>query len=125
MFKAKNLSGVYGEKCAKDYLIKNGYKIICTNYKTKLAEIDIIAKEKNVLCFIEVKTRKNKNFGNASDFVNYYKRQKIILGARTYLMSNKHNGEMRFDVVEVYGDFFGEDFLVSEINIIKNAFDAT
>ena len=125
MFKPKNLSGIYGERAACDFLIKNGYKIICTNYKTKISEIDIIAKDKNVLCFIEVKTRKNKNFGTPSDYVNFKKRQKIILGAKTYLMSGNYNCEMRFDVVEVYGDFFGEEFLISEINIIKNAFDAS
>lgn len=120
----KNISGKLGEKYAAQYLQKNGYRIICSNYKSAGAEIDIIATEKDVLCFIEVKTRKNKEFGNASQAVDKRKMKKMILGARSFMMTNSVYKAFRFDVVEVYGEVKTAGFSVNEINIIKNAFEA-
>lgn len=121
---AKNISGRLGEEYASKYLEQNGYRIICRNYKTKIAEVDIIASDGDTLCFIEVKTRKSKAFGSASEAVNFRKREKIILGARCYLTSKPQFSNYRFDVVEVYGKIGESGLLVEEINIIKNAFDA-
>lgn len=120
---AKNISGILGENAAIEYLSKHGYEILHRNYKTKISETDIIAKDGDVLCFIEVKTRKNKKFGYASDFVDYKKREKMILAARSYLASKRCENDVRFDVVEVYGTVMQSGFCVSEINVIKNAFD--
>lgn len=119
----KNISGKLGESCAAKYLAGNGYEILYRNYKTKNSEIDIIAKDGNVLCFVEVKTRKSKNFGYASEAVDFHKRSKMILGARNFMVSNRTDMPIRFDVVEVYGEVRAGGFAVSEINIIKNAFD--
>jgi len=112
--------GRNGEKRAALYLKKNGYKIIETNYKTPISEIDIIAYDKNVLCFIEVKTRKNADFGTPSEAVDKRKQQKIIQGAFYFLQHKNLECEMRFDVVEVYAD---KDFKKVNFNLIKNAFD--
>ena len=112
--------GRNGEKRAALYLKKNGYKIIETNYKTPISEIDIIAYDKNVLCFIEVKTRKNADFGTPSEAVDKRKQQKIIQGAFSFLQHKNLECEMRFDVVEVYAD---KDFKKVNFNLIKNSFD--
>ena len=120
----KSIAGKIGEQKACEYLEKNGYKIICTNYKTKISEIDIIASDGDCLCFVEVKTRKNKLFGTGAQAINFAKREKMIIGARTYILSNRKFSKFRFDVVEVYGEVLQEGFCVSEINLIKNAFEA-
>jgi len=121
---AKNISGRLDEEYAAKHLRQNGYHILCRNYKTKIAEVDIIAADGNTLCFIEVKTRKSKSFGTASEAVDFHKREKIILGARCYLTSKPRYSNYRFDVVEVYGSIGDAGFSVEEINIIKNAFEA-
>ncbi len=121
---AKNISGMLGERSAAEHLEKNGYEIIRRNYKNRISEIDIIAKDGDTLCFIEVKTRKNKNFGTGAEFVNREKIHKMILGARSYIQAHNVSCDVRFDVVEVYGEVMQSGFRVSEINIIKNAFVA-
>lgn len=119
-----NKSGKLGEIYAAKYLTKNGYNVLETNYKTSYAEIDIIAKDTSgTLCFIEVKTRKNKNYGFGTDFIFKSKIQKMILGAKSYLASTGFSGDIRFDIIEVYGYVRQSGFAVDEINHIKNAFD--
>lgn len=120
----KNISGKMGEAAAAKHLEQNGYHIICRNYKVKFSEIDIIASEGDCLCFVEVKTRKSKAFGMASEAVDFRKREKMILGARCFLSKKLPFSKFRFDVVEVYGNIGESGFLVQEINIIKNAFEA-
>lgn len=120
---AKNSSGKLGEGFAARYMESHGYKILHRNYRCAVAEIDIIAMDGDVLCFAEVKTRKNKLYGTGAEFVDWRKREKLILGARSYIASKKVRCPMRFDVVEVYGSVTAAGFAVSEINIIKNAFD--
>lgn len=119
-----NISGRLGEEAAAKYLAQNGYKIIKRNYKSRNSEIDIVASDGNILCFVEVKTRRSKDFGYAAEAVDFYKRQKMILGAKCFLASHRINMPLRFDVVEVYGNIRSSGFDVSEINIIKNAFEA-
>ncbi|MBO7288682.1 MAG: YraN family protein [Clostridia bacterium] len=119
-----NNSGRLGEIHAAKYLADNGYNVLETNYKTSFSEIDIIAKDKSgTLCFIEVKTRKNKNYGYGADFIFKSKIQKMILGAKSYIALSKFSGDIRFDIIEVYGYALRSGFVVDEINHIKNAFD--
>ena len=106
--------GVKGEMLAEKYLKRQKYKIIAKNYKCLVGEIDIIAKEKDVLVFVEVKYRENLNFGYPREAVTKQKQQKIKRSAEFYIMKNKIvNTEIRFDVVEIVFD---------EIAHIKNAF---
>ncbi|MBR2404771.1 MAG: YraN family protein [Clostridia bacterium] len=121
--RGKNASGALGEECAAKHLESLGYRILCRNYRTHLAEIDIIATHGGCLCFVEVKTRKSKNFGSAYESVNFSKRQKMILGARSFMAANRSFSQFRFDVVEVYGTAAGGGFAVNEINVIQNAFE--
>ena len=116
----KNLNNVekgkLGEKIAAKYLISKGMKIICTNCRVKFGEIDIIAKLKNKIVFVEVKSRTSKDYGLACEAVDLKKIKKITAVAKYYiLVNNLKNYEMRFDVVEVY---FDEE----KINHIENAF---
>lgn len=116
----KNLDNVkkgkIGEEIARRYLILIGMEIICSNYRTKFGEIDIIAKLKNQIIFIEVKSRSSTEYGLACEAVDYKKIGKITSVAKYYLLTNNiKNFEIRFDVIEVY---FGEE----KINHIKGAF---
>lgn len=108
--------GRIGESIAQSYLISKGGSILEKNYKTKIGEIDIIARLNGELVFIEVKSRSNINFGFPAEAVNYKKREKIINVAKYYLMKNcLHNISIRFDVIEVY-------LKDKKINHIINAF---
>ena len=114
----KKLLGRIGEKQAVKFLKKKGFQIIKTNYKTKLGEIDIIAKDNDTIVFIEVKTRKDSAFGTPAEAVNYKKQQKYFLVASEYLQKTKQEEAIcRFDVVEIEKD--GEKV---QINHIINAF---
>lgn len=112
--------GQTGEKKALTYLKKHGYTILETNFRTRFAEIDIIARHKEALCFIEVKTRKTLTKGLPREAVTYHKQQKIIQAALFYLQKNKLvDPKIQFDVVEVIHP--DKD---CHINLIQNAFQA-
>lgn len=107
--------GATGEEKAAEFLKGKGYKILETNFSNKIGEIDIIAKDKEFVVFVEVKARSTKAFGLPSEAVNFFKQQKIRKVSLSYLKSKKMLGKIqcRFDVVEVLGD---------EIRHIMNAF---
>ena len=107
--------GLVGEVLAKEYLIEKGYKIVETNYKNKIGEIDIVAKYNSTIIFIEVKARESIKFGHPREAVNYYKQQKIRMVATSYLKLKKlyEKVPVRFDVIDIVG---------SKITHIENAF---
>ncbi len=113
--------GDFGENEACEYLKKQGYIIVEKNFHSRYGEIDIIALDEHCTVFVEVKTRKNALYGNASEFVDYRKRQKLILCAKYYMRGNMDD-ELRFDVVEVYYKMVGDNPVIKEINHIKDAF---
>ena len=115
------ITGAKGEIVAQKYLKKQGYKIIETNYSTKLGEIDIIAKEKDVFVFVEVKTRKSADFAKASDFVDEFKQNKLRITAEVYLASHPTDLQPRFDVIEVYAKD-GVATVKPKINHLEDAF---
>lgn len=99
----KQIEGKNGEINATEYLTKIGYKILCNNFRCLQGEIDIIAKDKNELVFVEVKTRKSKKYGEAREAVDIRKQKHILNTAKYYLYKNKLEGEnIRIDVIEVY-----------------------
>lgn len=116
------LIGDYGERYATRYLKRHGYKILARNYRTKFSELDIIATDGKYLCFVEVKTRSNIQYGLPCEAVDIRKRHKIINGATYYAVANKIDSPIRFDVAEVYisKGIFGR----VRVNLIKNAFSA-
>lgn len=106
--------GHLGEKLACKELKKKKFKILQTNYTNKLGEIDIIAKEKDFLVFVEVKTRTTEKFGRPSLAVGSHKQNKIRQVASVYLKQNElTEANCRFDVIEI---------LDNQINHIENAF---
>ena len=115
--------GNLGEDSAYRYLVDKGYRIVERNYKCRIAEIDIIAyDDRGVLCFCEVKTRKNSDFGYAYEAVNSAKIHQLTKGAQSYILSNKLDCVMRFDVIEVYGRVTSGGFVTESINHIEDAF---
>lgn len=106
--------GRSGERKAERYLKKKKYKILDINFKTRFGEADIIAKDKDYIVFVEVKTRSSDRYGSPSEAVNFRKQEKYFMVASEYLMKNDlSDAPCRFDVVEVLGD---------KINHIENAF---
>lgn len=120
----KRSFGSLGEKIAADYLVKHGYKIITRNYRVgRFGEIDIIAREKEYICFIEVKTRTGTFFGMPSEAVNRKKQEVIARLASIYINQyGLYDSNPRFDIVEVLVGRKGGFVKVESINIIKNAF---
>ena len=115
----RQVLGKIGESAALSYLKTHGYRILQTNYRTRFAELDIIAEDGQTLCFIEVKTRKSLRTGLPKESVTSAKQKKIIMGATSYLKKeNRFDSLIRFDVAEVYMD----DAPV--VYLIKNAFQA-
>ncbi len=112
--------GAWGEKTAQKYLKKKGYKIKTANYRSKFGEIDIIAEKGSTIAFVEVKLRKNENFGRACEFVTYSKQRKLRITAELWLAENKTEKIPQFDVVEIYAPngIDGE----YKLNHIENAF---
>ncbi len=111
--------GKKSELIAAKHLKKNGYKILEQNYRTKLGEIDIIAKDKDTLVFVEVKARSSNRFGNPKWAVTPTKQRKISMVALLYIKSTKQsNVKARFDVVAISS---AND--KPSIEIIKNAFE--
>ncbi|MDD7915195.1 YraN family protein [Polaribacter ponticola] len=96
-----NELGKKGEKLAIDYLLKNDFKILETNYRYLKAEVDIIAQKKDILAVVEVKTRSTDYFGNPQDFVNP-KKIKLLLSAIDYYVVEKDlDVEVRFDIIAI------------------------
>ncbi len=113
--KVKNkITGNSGEIQAVNFLKEHHYVILCTNYKVKFGEIDIIALENGVIVFIEVKKRSTLAFGSPCEAVDYKKQNQIRKVAELFLIkNNKYDSDVRFDVIEIVGE---------KINHIKNAF---
>ena len=106
--------GVQGETLAKDLLLQKKYQILCQNYKTKIGEIDIIAKIDDIIVFVEVKDRQTKRYGMPREAITFYKQNKIRNVAMQYLLAKRlTNSKVRFDCIEILGDI---------ITHIENAF---
>lgn len=119
----KKRSGDRGESLVAGYLRRRGYEILETQFRTRRGEIDLIARSPdNILCFVEVKTRKNAQFAEARESVTPAKQMRIRAAAQMYLVQSG-DGDLlcRFDVAEVY---LPESLLRRpKINYIPQAFD--
>lgn len=94
--------GKKGEELAKEYLIKNGYKVIETNKRfSRFCEIDIIALEKNTLVFVEVKTRSSEVCGSPLEAITRSKYQNIKQGLFLYLQENPQYKKFRIDAISI------------------------
>ncbi|MBE6535198.1 MAG: YraN family protein [Ruminococcaceae bacterium] len=120
--------GKFGEDSATSYLKKNGYRIVDRNVHVSHNEIDIIARDKTYLVFVEVKTRSTDNslysdYGTPASAVTRSKQLRTLEAARKYLATTKYSRlQPRFDVLEIYID--KNERKVIKINHITNAFGA-
>ena len=99
-----NLLGNKGEMLASRFLLDKGYAVHHHNWRSGHKEIDIIAQERNVLVFVEVKSRASEAFGNAHDAVDEKKIKLLISAAQAYLQKYKIDLKFRFDIITVIGE---------------------
>lgn len=117
----KKERGNWGEDRAALYLRLHGYRIAERNFRCRQGEIDIIARKGDIVAFVEVKQRKNADFGEAREFVTFSKQRRVIAAAEFWLLKTRCELQPRFDVIEVYAPE-GTKTLRPEINHIENAF---
>ena len=99
-----NIYGKRSEIIASNYLKDKGYKILETNYKNKIGEIDVIAQDKDYIVFVEVKSRLSQKFGHPLDAIDEIKQQKIYAIASLYLVEKRKYGKpCRFDAISILG----------------------
>ena len=111
--------GRLGERLAAKFLRRRGYHIIETNFRCRGGEIDIIARQRDCLVFIEVRTRSSLSFGSPEESITQAKRSRLIFTALTYISSHSKLPEQwRIDVVAVEVDAQGQ---AKRIEIIENA----
>ena len=111
--------GAEGETLAVKHLEKLGYRILETNLVTRYGEIDVVAKDRGDLAFVEVKLRKTEEFGIPAAAVNLRKQSKIVRSALSYVKAKRLCGEnLRFDVLAIGPE-------PGKIELIKDAFAAS
>jgi len=113
-------TGRIGEDLAVNYLRQKGFTIVMRNYRRKCGEIDIIAKEKKTLVFIEVKTRRSSQYGSPFEAVTWKKQRQIARTAQDYLCRNNlFHQPARFDVIGITLSPSSQP----SITMIQNAFE--
>ena len=120
----KRIIGNVGEDAAAKYLKKNKYRILERNYVKNGHEIDIVAENRDFICFVEVKTRtlgkENPKEPRPASAVTPKKQRSILSCAQVYIATHTMNKKCRFDVAEVYLD---ENMKVERICYIENTFN--
>lgn len=96
--------GKLGEDTAATYLLNLGYAILERNWRFSKAEIDIIAKDQNILIFVEVKAKSYTYFGDPEDSISIYKENLIFDAATQYMQTIGHDWEIRFDIISIIFD---------------------
>ncbi len=111
--------GEVGEKLARNFLKKKGYRIRETNFRCRGGEIDIIAEKKGYLVFVEVRAKSTSDFGSPEESVTFAKKEKLIASALTYLNLHRNLPESwRIDFVAVE---LGKDGKATRLELIENA----
>jgi putative endonuclease len=119
MLNLRQQYGAQSESLAARLLKQRGYTILETNYRTPLGEIDIIARERGTIVFVEVKARRSLGFGDPKWAVTPKKQRKISMVALYYLKTTRQSrAKARFDVVAICS--LGQP---PQVEIIQNAFD--
>ncbi len=112
-------TGILGEKLAKNFLKKRGYHIWETNYRCPEGEIDIVAKHKDFLVFIEVRTKKSLEFGSPEESITPTKMERLMTVAARYRQTHDNLPSLwRIDVVAVE---LNQEGKLSRIELIENA----
>lgn len=117
-----NEIGRIGEEMVAKFLRSRGYIIFARNHHEKYGELDIVAENRDIMLFVEVKTRKADSLMDPADAVDRDKQQKLINTAGAFLKKAHHFGDIRFDIAEVtYTVDSGGEYHFS-LHYIKNAF---
>ena len=105
---AHNELGKWGEDLAADYLQRKGYTIIERDWKSGRRDLDIVAKNGNVIVFVEVKTRCNSLYGQPEEAVDYRKLQSLQQAINHYIKFRHISQEVRFDIISIVGTIGAE-----------------
>lgn len=111
MTKSKKKIGFFGENLTAHFLRAKGFEILDNNFCLQGGEIDLIAKDKKEIVFVEVKTRFNDIFGDPLDSMSEYKFKKLVYSAQVYLMKNN------LDDFDYRIDFVGINFAEGKMAI--------
>lgn len=111
--------GQVGERAAGKWLVRRGYEIVRSNYRTRSGEIDLIARDGECLCFIEIKARRGGGFGGPLAAVPPAKQRRIARAAAQFLSASGWAGPCRFDVLGLEG--IGEQW---RFRLVRDAFSA-
>ncbi len=101
MSRAAN-AGRLGERLARRFLRKNGFRVLAKNYRTKSGEVDVVALDGGDLCFVEIKTRTSLEFGRGDEHIDRAKMRSIARVAGEFVSKRRLDGlSQRFDCVFV------------------------
>ena len=100
---AHNELGKWGEDIAVAFLEEKGYKILERDWKSGHHDLDIVAKDGHTLVIVEVKTRRNRLFGNPEEAIDYKKRMSLQSAINHYVKSHRTGQDVRFDIIGIIG----------------------
>lgn len=109
----KKQVGDDAERVAEQYLVKHGLSLVERNYRTRFGEIDLIMRDGEALIFVEVRLRKNDDFGGAAASIGTHKQRRLVAAAQQYISALRHPPPCRFDAVLIMG---------TQIEWLKDAF---
>lgn len=112
-------TGILGEKLANDFLKKRGYHILETNYRCPHGEIDIVARDKDFLVFVEVRAKKSLEFGSPEESITPVKKERIK--ATAYYYWQTHTDLPPFWRIDVVAVELKQNGKPSRISLIENA----
>jgi len=115
---ARRKLGQRGEELAVTYLEKRGYVVREHNWRCSAGEIDVVAEDGGCLVFVEVRTRRGREYGTPEESVTPAKQAKLVELAQTYLQEHSWDGDWRIDVVAVEMTSGGK---LLRVELIKNA----
>ncbi|WP_369434329.1 YraN family protein [Psychromonas sp. MME1] len=101
LLQKSNSQGVKSEKQALNYLLSQGLTLVCQNYYCRMGEVDLIMQDQDTLVFIEVRYRKNSDFGGALASITTAKQKKLIKTAKHYLAQLEYEPYCRFDAIAI------------------------
>ena len=101
---AHNELGRWGEDLAAAFLEEKGYAIVERDWKSGHHDLDIVAKDGSTLVIMEVKTRRNRLYGNPEEAIDYRKRRSLLSAINHYTKSHRIYSNVRFDIISIVGN---------------------
>lgn len=112
--------GRFGESWARGYLARNGYRILETNVRFRIGEIDIVAEDESGLVFVEVKCRRSSGYGSAVEAVSATKYTRLVRAVETYVQRHPSpSAEYRIDVIALEVDRRGKVARVTHLRGVE------